>query len=270
MGRHVTRIHDGLNTFSPNSTMAHQISFKAQKSDHQKSSIVQSWLPLFMPDLFTNGHKDPLWLQALRMLAEMKRLFNELSLASVSQPFISSYKVGIDRCDVRPPQDKLNDLEIVGYAAYICKDCLISLPLTVYWDNINKVMRFAIHKCNDERVIEVRQTIRNKDDIIATLPDELPDLMFQVVMKWTKGAPVLQVAEIYPATAGPQNFIPIDKKEWAIRAIRNTSTPLAHEELAKFLSLARYNTYACFRRADTNKTYQMYVAAASAVTARQD
>jgi hypothetical protein len=208
-----------------------------------------------MPDLFTNDHKDPLWLQVLRMFAEMKRLFNELSLASASQPFINSHKVGIDRCVIRPPQDKLNDLEIIGYAAYICKQCLISLPLTVYWDNLKKVMRFAIHKCNDERVIEVRQTIRNKDDIIATLPDELPDLMFQVVKKWTKDAPLLQAAEISPATEGPRSFISIDKKEWAIRAIQNTSTALADEELANFLSLARYNTYACFRMAETNKTY---------------
>jgi hypothetical protein len=199
----------------------------------------------------------------LRRIAEFKRLLNDLSPTSSSQAFIEPYKLSIDRPRISEPMLKIENLEILGYMAHICKECLISHPLTLYWDRSNMATVPTVHNCDNERLLEVQESTLNKEDFIETLYNGLPKLMFHTVKKWTKGAPMLKTAEI-PAAEGLQNYIPADKWRWAFRAIRNGSTTLSDDELFDFLDLAGLKTYACCMMGRPIKKYQMYIATTAA------
>jgi hypothetical protein len=78
--------------------------------------------------------------------------------------------------------------------------------------------------------------------------------------------PLLRSVEITSASEDLQHFISVDNKKWAARAIQDRSTTLADEELVDFLNLAGLKTYACFRMAKSNRTYQMYIATIAAAS----
>jgi hypothetical protein len=217
-----------------------------------------------MPDMFSNEKKEPVWLVALRRMAEFNRLLKDVSLISASQAFIEPYNVFFNRPRISEPRFKIENLEVLGYTAYICKECLISHPLTLYWDGTNMAQVPTVHTCDNERLLEVQQSALNKDDVIETLYEGLPNLMFHAVKKWTKDAPLLMTAEIPPVLEGLHDFISADKRGWAIRAIRNGPTTLSDDELVDFLKLAGLRTYACFRMGGLTKKYQMFIATMAA------
>jgi hypothetical protein len=168
----------------------------------------------------------------------------------------------IEQSNMHLPPFKIEDLEIIGYTAYICNDCLISHPLILYWHSASKKLVPTIHTCNDERKIEVHQGIRSKNEVITNLSDELPDLMCRVVKQWTKGRPLLKATLAPYVSEDLYELNVIDRKKWGIRAIRERFTALSDEELADFLNLAGENTYAYVRTEDQNKTYFMCIEAA--------
>jgi hypothetical protein len=157
------------------------------------------------------------------------------------------------------PPFKLEDLEIRGYTAYICEECLVSHPLTLYVHGPSLKLVPAFPKCNGERIVEVQQEIHHKKYVITTLVGELPNLMFRIVRQWTKCRPSLRAVEVPTVSEGLHTFKPVDKKEWAMRAVRDELTFLSEGELVDFLNLAGHNTYACFKMKEQNKTYCMYI-----------
>jgi hypothetical protein len=264
MVRHLTRQHDELRySHSSGVTTNQYLKFKVQKSVQPSPSPVFDWTLSHTPDMFTNEKKEPVWLVALRRMAEFNRLLRDISLTSASQAFIEPYKVFFNRPRISEPF-KIENLEVLGYMAYICKECLISYPQTLYWDGTNMAPVPTVHTCDNERLLEVKQSALNKDEVIETLYDRLPNLMFHAVKKWTKDSPLLMTAEIPPGLEGLQDSISVDKRGWAIRAIRNGQTTLSDDELVDFLKVAGLRTYARFRMGGLTKNYQMFIATMAA------
>jgi hypothetical protein len=245
--------------------MNHQIRYKAQKSNYNNSYLdrLNSFSGVDWPiqDALTFEQENPLWLKWLRRLAELSSLLKELRPTQASQPSISPSLKFVDKSNTSLPPLKIEDLKIIGYTAYICEECLVFHPLTLYWNCLSMKPVPAVHTCNNERIIEVQQKIHNKKEVIAALFDELRDVMSLVVKQWTRARPLLRVVEIPSILQGLQNFRLIDNKNWAIRAIRNRYTVLSAEELADFLNFAKANTYAYFKMKGRNTAYFMYIAA---------
>jgi hypothetical protein len=191
--------------------------------------------------------ENPSWLKWLRRLAEINSLMRELTPTLASQPSNNSFLRFVDKSNPSLPSFKIEDLKIIGYTAYICEECLLSHPLTLYWNSFSMKPVPTMHLCNNERIIEVQQEIHKKKEVTAALFRELLDVMFLVVKQWTRAKPLLKVAEIPSMLQGLQNFKLIDNTNWGIRAIRNRFTVLSDEELADFLNLAKANTYAYFK-----------------------
>jgi hypothetical protein len=45
------------------------------------------------------------------------------------------------------PPFKIEDLKIIGYTAYICEECLVSHPLTLYWHSLSMKPVPTMHTC---------------------------------------------------------------------------------------------------------------------------
>jgi hypothetical protein len=231
--------------------MNYQVRYKAQKTDcnspylDQQTSSAGSDLPI--QTAFTFEQENPSWLKRLLRLAEIKSLMRELTPTLASPPSNNSILRFVDKLNPSLPSFKIEDLKIIGYTAYICEECLVSHPLTLYWNSFSMKPVPTMHICNNERIIEVQQKIHKKKEVTAELFGELLDVMFLVVKQWTSAKPMLKVAEIPSMLQGLQNFKLIDNKNWGIRAIRNRFTILSDEKLADFLNLAKANTYAYFK-----------------------
>ena len=259
------RIHDSRQRVFSNFVMNHQFRYKAQKSGYNNSYLDRqnSFTGFDWPkqDALTFESENPLWLNWLRRLAEISSLVKELRPTLASQPSINPFLRFVDKSNTSLSPFKIEDLKIIGYTAYTCEKCLVSHPLTLYWNSLSMEPVPTIHTCNNERRIEVQQEIHNKKEVTASLFDEVCDVMFLVVRQWTRARPLLKVAEIPSMLQGLQNFKVIDIKNWAIRAIRNRFTVLSDEELADFLNLAKANTYAYFKVKGQNTAYYMYIGA---------
>ena len=264
MERHLMRKHDAQQSYFSNSIASHEhAGFKAQKIDyHNWSSGLQKFIRGFnwpILDVKAFEQKDSSWLDRLRRMAEVSRLLKELVPTSAST---FSYRLNglIDNSGVCVPPFKPEDLEIRGYTAYICEECLVSHPLTLYMHGPSLKLVPAFHKCNADRIVEVQQEIHNKKYVIATLVGELPKLVLRIVRQWTKRRPSLRADEIPAVSESLHTFKPVDKKGWAMRAVRDELTFLSEGELVDFLNLAGHNTYACFKMKEQNKAYFMYIA----------
>ena len=193
-------------------------------------------------------------------MAEVSRLLKELVPTSASTFSYRLNSLPGDNSGVCVPPFKPEGLEIRGYTAYICEECLVSQPLTLYMHDPSLKLVPAFHKCNAERIVEVQQEIHDKKYVIATLVGELPNLMLRIVRQWTKGRPLLRAVEIPALSEGLHTFNTVDKKGWAMHTVRDELTFLSEGELVDFLNLAGHNTYACFKMKEQNKAYFMYVA----------
>ena len=210
------RMHEARQRFFSNTTTnRHQARFKAQKFDYHNLPFgLQNSIRGFkwpIPDAFSSEQNNPSWLERLRRMAEVSRLLKEL--VPTSAPTFS-YRLNslIDNSGVCVPPFKPEDLEIIGYTAYICEECLVPHPLTLYMHGPSLKLVPAFHKCNAERIVEVQQEIHNKKHVIATLVRELPNLMLRLVRQWTKCRPSLRAVGIPAVSEGLHTFKPVDKK----------------------------------------------------------
>jgi len=268
--RHITRRHE-LNCSPSNGGKTDQhLKFEAQRSGQPSSFQGYDWLLSHMLEKFTTEQKEPKWILMLRKLAEINKLLKDLSTPPASEGFVEPYKALIERPRISEPKFNIMNLTVLGYTAHICNECLISYLLTLYWDSTNMVQVPTIHKCDDDRLFEANQGLLNKSDAVATLNNELPNLLFHAVKKWTQDAPLLNAVEIPPALEGLQEIIPADKTRWAIHAIRNGTATLSDDELFDFLDLAGLKTYACFRIGGLTKKYQMYIATTATARDKTD
>jgi hypothetical protein len=269
MERHMIRKHNAPQRFLPdyqNSTTGNQVRFNVQRSNyhHPFSDLQDSSKPFSWPFSLVqeaSEPKCPSWLVWLRKLAEVSKLTAELAQNRVLQSTFNPLKSSGDMAMIQKQQLRYEDLAVIGYTAFICSNCLISHPLTLYWHKSSMALISTYHWCDTETVAELQWQKRNKKDLIATNSKEMPKLMFQVVMKWTKGTPLVQANEIKSIPAVLHCCILVDGKNWAHRAVQNGFTSLTDEELADFLNLARNNTYGIFRTAMSNKTYFMRIVA---------
>jgi hypothetical protein len=259
------RKHDSRHQVLSKWLMNHQIRYKAQKTDYnspylnQQNSSAGSDLPIQTELPF--DQENPSWLKRLRRLAEIRSLMRELTPTLASQPSNNPFLRFVDKSNPSLPPLKIEDLKIIGYTAYICEECLVSHPLTLYWNSFSMKAVPTMHICNNERIIEVQQEIHKKIEVTSALFGELLDVMFLVVKQWTRARPLLKVAEIPSMLQGLQKFKLIDNTNWGIRAIRNRFTVLSDEELADFLNLAKANTYAYFKMKGQHTAYYMYIGA---------
>lgn len=196
----------------------------------------------------------------LRRLAEISKLTTELAQNRVLQSGINPLNAPVNKVMIYEPQFGDEGLLVVGYTAFICQICLISHPLTLYRHTPSMIIICTNHCCDTETVVDAQRQIMNKKDIIATISNEMPKLMFQVVKRWTKGTPLVVADKIQSNPEVLNDCILVDGKNWAHRAVQNGFTLLSDENLADFLNLARGNTYGIFRTAKSNKSYYMRIA----------
>ena len=135
------RKHDSRQRVFPNCVMNHQIRYKAQKSDYnnsyldrQNSSTGFDWPT---QAALTFEQENPLWLKRLRRLVEVSSLLKEFMPTLASQPSINPFLRFVDKSNTSLPPFKIEDLKIIGYTAYICEECLVSHPLTLYWNSLS-------------------------------------------------------------------------------------------------------------------------------------
>jgi hypothetical protein len=203
--------------------------------------------------------KCPSWLEWLRRFAEISKLTTEMAQNRVLQSAFNPLKGFVNKTMTQEPQFKYEDAVIVGYTAFICQKCLIFHPLTLYWHNSSLVIMPTNHGCDTETLVEVQRQKRNKKDVIATISNEIPNLMSQVVRRWTNGTPVVQADEIKFISEILHCCTLVDGKNWALRALQYGFTVLSDEELTDFLNLAMGNTYGIFRTEKSNKSYFMRI-----------
>jgi hypothetical protein len=152
------------------------------------------------------------------------------------------------------PQFRMEDLEIIGYKGYVCKECLTAHPLAIYR---HKYQRDKIiptkHGCNNRRRLEIQggQPEDNETSIVTNLyMNELPKLMLRSVKEWTKGKTILAAAELSNPPDSSHEIIISIEKQWANRAIRDGCTVLTDDELADFINTVKDCTGTYFKVQD--------------------
>jgi hypothetical protein len=201
---------------------------------------------------------DPLdaWLQKLRRWTEIKRLMEELSFSTMQQPYFFPYNGAIYQPHMYQnfqPPIKMEDLEIIGYEGYVCKECLTPDPLAIFCHTYqkNRIIR-SKHICNNRRKLEIQgKQQKNEISILANLyMNELPKLMLRYVREWTKGKAILAAAELSAPHDSSREIIISIEKQWANRAIRDGCTVLTDDELADFINTVTDYTGAYFKVQD--------------------
>jgi hypothetical protein len=197
------------------------------------------------------------WLQNLRRWVEIKRLIEDLHFRPMQQPYLFPYNGAISQPNMYQrfqPQFRMEDLEIIGYKGYVCKECLTAHPLAIYR---HKYQRDKIiptkHGCDNRRRLEIQggQPEDNETSIVTNLyMNELPKLMLRFVREWTKGKTILAAAELSNPPDSSHEIIISIEKQWANRAIKDGCTVLTDDELADFINTVKDCTGAYFKVQD--------------------
>lgn len=267
MERHLIRKHNASQSFLPifpNSSKGRQVRFNVQRSNYhhpfsypQDSNRAFSWPFSSLQE--ASEPSCPSWLEWLRRLAEISKLTTEVTQNRVLHSAVNPFKTSVNKIMIQNSQFRYEDLVVVGYTAFICSKCLICHPLTLYWHKSSTVIIPTNHECHTEKIVELQRQKGNKEDFITTATNDLPELMFQAVTKWTNGSPLVQADEIRSTPEVLNCCILVDSKKWALRAVQSGFTLLTDEELSDFLNLARGNTFGIFRPAKSNKIYFMSI-----------
>jgi hypothetical protein len=212
-------------------------------------------------------------LEYLRKIVEFKRLKEEIS----SMPSRESYH-SLNGCSFSEAnktfdillQPKIEDLEVIGYSGFVCRNCLTAHPLPIYKGKFNPVRNpiQTTHRCNMERMAELQHHKVDKENVLFDLyRNQLPLVMLSSVRKWTANQTRLKAVEV-SVTVDDRNLITVsDTKLWVTRAIRERVTPLTDEELKDFISIVKDRTYAYFRIQDnemnqnSRKVYFVHIVA---------
>jgi hypothetical protein len=209
----------------------------------------------------------------LRKTVEIKKLIQELSSTSIRQPQLFPYTGAFSQSHIAhslQPEIRIQDLEIIGYKGYICKECLTAHPLAICnhkYESGAKLIQTK-HGCHHKRILEIQQgqqKYRNEADLADLYMNQLPELMLRCVREWIKGQALLMAIEVSSPFDGCHEMVVSYEKQWAVRAIRFGATVLTDEELADFMNTVRDCTYAYFKIADNKmnknlgRVYFMYV-----------
>jgi hypothetical protein len=197
------------------------------------------------------------WLQKLRKWAEIKRLTEELSPEQKQKPYFYPYNGAVYQSDMHQSFQssiRMEDLEIIGYEGYVCKECLTAYPLAIYRHKFQtaKVIHTK-HVCYNGRKLEIQEGQQkvNQVSILTNLfKNELPKLMLRSVREWTRGRAILMATDIPSPTNGSHQFIICGEKQWATRAIKAGSTVLTDDELSEFINIVKDCTAAYFKVQD--------------------
>ncbi|HEY6883671.1 MAG TPA: hypothetical protein VI278_06500 [Nitrososphaeraceae archaeon] len=142
----------------------------------------------------------------------------------------------------------VDDLEIIGYQGYVCKDCLIFHPLTLYLDRQGKIAQIR-HGCNSQRLHDI-QHILDKKKIVLELISQVPGKMKSVVNEWTRNQNYVYAVEVKKEELISDHLVtdlPVtDNQSWIARVIKDKQTMLTDEELEDFLGICGYSTFSYF------------------------
>lgn len=210
-------------------------------------------------------------LEMLRKAVEFKKLRQELSSTVIQQPYHMAFNGFVYQADTAltsQPSVRFEDLEIMRYVGYVCRECLVAHPLAVYRHKYSPAVKPipTVHACVNERILEVQQQKNNNEPVVANLySNELPELMLRYVRGWTRGQAILLTTEIPALFDSRHELLISSQKQWAIHAIRDGSAILTDDELLDFIDIVRNDTWACIKIDDiqlkeyTGRTYFMAV-----------
>ena len=159
----------------------------------------------------------------LHKIAEFKRLKEEISS-------IPSREVchGFNECSTTTKafdilqQPKIEDLEVIGYSGYVCRNCLIAHPLRTYTDKFDPVLNpiQTRHRCNMERLTEIQRHKVDKEKVLFDLyRNQLPVVMLRAVREWTENQASLKALEVSIPVDSSNVIIVSSLKRWLTRAI---------------------------------------------------
>lgn len=278
MERHIGRKHPSY--FQTNGLSFHNLNKKVSKFSAFKSHNPNYYKANYnFPNSFNNFPQPPIqgdgpiyeqtnsmrtvdnpidsWLQKLRPLVEIKRLMGELSFRPMQQPSFFPYNGAVSQPNMHQrfqPPYRMEDLEIMGYRGYVCKECLTAHPLAIYRHKHQKEkIIHTKHDCDIRRRLEIQggqQRDREVSILTNLYVNELPKLMLRFVGEWTKGKTLLAAAELSASPEGCREIKISSEKQWANRAIRYGCTVLTDDELTDFINTATDCTGAYFRLRD--------------------
>jgi hypothetical protein len=188
------------------------------------------------------------FIEPVKKTVEFKRDLAEL-IPSNQYYSYHYYPYAISHQDPQYPDFAIDDLEfIIGYQAYVCKDCLIFHLLTLYLDKHGKIIKMH-HRCNSQRLQDV-QGILDKEKELSELISRIPAKIKTVVNEWTGNQNYIYAVEVKKEELASNDLLtdlPVTgNQSWIARAIKDKQTTLTDEELEDFLERCGYSTFSYF------------------------
>ena len=204
-------------------------------------------------------------IEPLKKMVEIKRLIAELKPSSQYysyhhySPYIISHRGVMATGESESAHNNISDdeknlavedLEIIGYQGYFCKDCLIFHPLALYLDREGKIAQIR-HKCNSQRLHDI-QHILDKEKEVSELISHIPGKMKNVVNEWTRNQNYIHAVEVKKQELASDHLdlvtdlVVTDNQSWIARVIKDKQVMLTDEELEDFLGRCGYTTMSYF------------------------
>ena len=193
-------------------------------------------------------------LEILRKIAEFKTLMEEISSMPSRESYqrFNGYSSDTNRTFDLVLQPKIEDLEVIGYYGFVCRNCLITHPLRLYKDKFNRVLNpiQTGHSCSMERLVQIQHHREDKEKVIIDLyRNQLPEVMLNTVREWTENQTSLKAVKV--SMPDDYDIITVSNpKGWLTRAIHEGVTHLTDDELTDFIGIVKDRTYANFRIQD--------------------
>ena len=199
-------------------------------------------------------------LEILRKIAEIKRLKEEIPFMPNQESYhgfnglhhgfngFSSSEADKRFDFLRQP--KIEDLEVIGYNGYVCKNCLTAYPLRIYKDKFNHASNLILtmHCCNLEIPKKIRDHNVDTEYVLSDLRrNQLPLVMLRAIREWTANKARLKAVDVSMTVDRGDLITDSNSIQCVSRAIREGVTHITDEELEDFMSVVKDRTYACLK-----------------------
>jgi hypothetical protein len=196
------------------------------------------------------------FIEPFKKLLEFQKVVGELVRSNQHSSYPRPYPVNYQYPLYFPPsnysslQSMVFDPLVVGYLAYVCKNCVVIDPLPMCLTSLGLFQ--TRHECSPQRLQDVNN-ILDKEKKISQLYADVPEVMKKVVNRWTNNQNYVFTVEVQKEGISNHNVVDLDiitttdKNSWAARAIKYKQTMLTDEELSDFLRRSNYNTLSYFK-----------------------